>query len=85
MTWRIAPDVAWVADDGDGRVYVMPLSTLQPVILPGALADLWRDLDAGDDPVAAAGVRTGLGRDAVEGQIDGALRQLQDSGLIVRE
>lgn len=83
MTWRIAQDVAWVADDDDGRVYVMPLSTLRPVILPGALADLWRDLDSGADPVTAAGVRTGLTRDAVEGSIEEALQQLHEGGLVV--
>jgi hypothetical protein len=82
MTWKISPDVAWVADS-DGTLYAMPMSTLHPVILAGALADLWRDLSAADDPVAGAMRRHGLKRDAVAAQVDGALRQLRDGGLVV--
>lgn len=82
MTWTISPDVAWVADS-EGTLYAMPLSTLHPVILTGALADLWRDLSAGDDPVEAAMRRHGLERDSVAAQVDGALRQLRDGGLVV--
>lgn len=82
MTWRIAPEVAWVAVDDDQRVYALAMPPIRPQLLAGTLASIWLAIERGADPVASMAALYDLQPETIRGEVEAAMGELRELGLL---